>query len=84
VRFVIEKCPECGENPSGIVQVIPCMASITRQGDGSFDFAGESDVWWDDQRTDIYEEMGQAEGEGTVSLGCKNSHRWDSKYTDLD
>ena len=40
--------------------------------DGSFDYAGETKIWWDEQRT-------IRDKKGRVLLICEDAHEWYSK-----
>ncbi len=65
-------CPECGEGPVGTIEVLYGVASFEPQNeDGSFDYFGETDIWWDSQKT--------LQVEGRDVLTCNNHHEWESK-----
>jgi hypothetical protein len=55
MKYAIPNCPECGELLRGESDLTPGCALVTRFEDGSFDYAGETDVFWDGQinRRDI-------------------------------
>ncbi len=65
-------CPECGETPVGTIEVLYGVASFNAQNeDGSFDYYGETDIWWDNQKT--------LQVEGLDVLTCNNHHEWHTK-----
>jgi len=64
-------CPECGEPPAGTVEEILGLALVEPDGKGSYQYAGSTEVWWDDQRTQRFE--------GKDRLYCENGHDWYSK-----
>ena len=69
-RFEISACPRCGGEPTDIEESVLANAHITKQGDGSFDYAGESEICWDSQKAD-------KDGEGRISVICGNCrHTW--------
>jgi len=72
MRFDPDKCPECGKDPRGTIDEIPGCALIDRQEDGSFEWAGETDVWWDGQMT-------VRDDEQRVTLTCHWGHEWQAK-----
>ena len=74
MRFEIPCCPECGKPACKVTETIVAVASLTREDDGSFAYAGGSDVCWDTQETYLDEN-------DEATLGCENGHEWQSELT---
>ena len=71
MKFSVPKCPTCGEVAEGTVDIIPGVAYLEFNEDGTAEHTGETDVWWDDQYT-------ERDDAGDVDLYCENAHRWTS------
>jgi hypothetical protein len=75
-------CPECGDLALGSTDLVPGAAYIDFQPDGSFDWAGETEVFWDGQynaRPD-----GSPVPMGTIRLQCPTwVHEWETELMDL-
>ena len=72
MKFKISNCPECGEPPKGIVEELQGLAFLLEQDDGSFEYAGQTDMWWDSQES--------LEFDGKCELMCCNRHLWFSPW----
>jgi hypothetical protein len=72
VKLKTLQCPECGEKAQGTVEVITgCALFGPINQDGSLDYACDTEIWWDDQRTVT------DKGEGSrVLLICPGAHQW--------
>lgn len=46
-----QRCPECGKEPEGTVDVVHGLALIAPDGEGGYQYAGETKIDWDTQRT---------------------------------
>ncbi len=76
MKFSKPNCPTCGELVRGIVEVIHGCAELSLQEDGeTFEYAGSTDVWWDEQRP-------ERDKRGRVRLICHDAHEWFSKVID--
>jgi hypothetical protein len=75
MKFSIPKCPTCGELTCGTLEMIPGIALLDINDDGTAEYAGETEPWWDDQET-------WKDSEGRVQLRCDNGHSWQSKKED--
>jgi hypothetical protein len=51
VRIAIDKCPACGEQVEGTVEVVSGVATIFQNEDGSYTYSGSSDMDWDTSTT---------------------------------
>ena len=72
MRFLTPRCPECGEIAEGTVEHVGVRANITFTDEtGAAEYAGESEVWWDEQRPDEDEQ-------GRYTLICYGGHEWQS------
>lgn len=70
MRFDKPTCPECGEEAEAILDMVPGLARIGAHDDGTFEYSGETDIWWDDQVP--WQHMGT----GEVQLRCQADHSW--------
>lgn len=73
-KFEIKKCPQCGHAPVSILESVLCDAFINEDYEGGFDYAGESEIAWDTQETQIDSEL-------RCYLMCPQKHTW---YTDYE
>lgn len=64
------KCPTCGHVAKGILESLYCLAGIACAEDGTAEYAGESEVFWDSQTP--------VDDPGGITLECVNDHRWTS------
>ncbi len=69
MRFAPLPCPECGAMARGTLETIPGLAEFAPAADGSIEYTGYTNVWWDEQRTVVDEG-------GYVRLACPNGHDW--------
>ena len=74
MRFDPLKCPECGENATGILEEIPnCVANLAAPDEkGEVAYDGNTDVNWDGQAP-------MRDLNGQVQLQCDNDHEWWAK-----
>lgn len=73
MTFDKPRCPKCGKPPEGTVDTLHGLARLTEPDeDGSFEYSGTTDVWWDEQRT-------IRDKKGRVLLMCEDTHEWFSK-----
>ncbi len=71
------QCPKCGEMAQGTVETLSgCALFGPINEDGSIDYAGETKICWDAQKTVVDE--GNA---NSVLLICPNAHQWFSDVT---
>ena len=54
MKLTHPKCPECGELAQGAVEVVAGLAQMIVNDDGTWDYEGYTDVWWDEQKG-VYE-----------------------------
>jgi hypothetical protein len=71
MKFETMNCPECGERADGLLEVLHCRATITEQEDGTIEYAGESEMFWEEQRP-------VQDGE-LFTLLCHNGHEWKTR-----
>ncbi len=62
-------CPQCGELAKGTVEQMKGCANLLRHHDGSFEYSGSTEIWWDEQRT-------VTDKKDRVLLICDNGHDW--------
>lgn len=63
------KCPECGGDIRGTVDQVPGIALLTDLGGGDFEYAGETEVFWDGQTP-------ETDADGRQLVQCENSHEF--------
>ncbi len=66
------KCPDCGEPPKGTVETLNGCAVLSPGENGTFEYSGFTEIWWDEQRTE-YDEQER------VHLICEKGHEWYSR-----
>ena len=44
-------CPECGKEPEGAIEVVHGLAALQPDGDGGYQYAGETKMFWGEQQT---------------------------------
>lgn len=69
MRFRPRKCPLCGQEAKGVLETIPGVALLAFADDGDAQYAGETDVCWDDQTT-------VRDCQGRPTLVCSDGHQW--------
>jgi len=69
MRFDPWKCPECGDAAKGTLETVPGLALLIIDPDGAADYAGETEMDWDGQRTIL-------DNEGRATLQCPSGHQW--------
>ncbi len=77
------KCPECGQWARHSVEWCPGAAILTIQPDGEWDYAGETDFFYDGQMNEVdlhvtFSKRPAADLEKYILLGCGN-HEWESE-----
>ena len=73
MTFDKPKCPKCGKPPEGTIdRLMGCAVLDEPNEDGSFDYSGTTEVWWDEQKT-------VRDKRGRVLLICPDAHEWYSK-----
>lgn len=77
MKLEIPKCPECGELAHGVLESLAGMAMLNVSENGDAEYDGETDVWWDEQRT-VYD------ADGRATLWCRNRHEWQSRIMETD
>lgn len=62
------RCPECGELARGTIETVNGVAEFVIEEDGTVDYSGRTDIWWDEQMTVMFE--------GRCMLICRSGHEW--------
>ncbi|MDP2950075.1 MAG: hypothetical protein Q8P22_11110 [Chloroflexota bacterium] len=70
MRWVHDKCPECGEPPKGTLEVVQGLALLQPAEGGGFEYKGETEMLWASQKT--------VTCRGRDVLLCENGHEWQS------
>jgi hypothetical protein len=84
VRYQTPKCPECGEILQGECDMTPGCAEVEELPDGTFDYTGNTEMFWDGQVNEHDLEvttLAFAKGETPVldklvRVQCHNAHMW--------
>ena len=73
MRFDPITCPEhaCGETARGTLERLSGVALLDVHQDGTADYAGDTEIFWDEQRS-VRDEQGK------VTLICPNGHDWNA------
>jgi hypothetical protein len=75
MRFDPSNCPSCGEQATGLLETIPGIAFLLFDENGDAQYAGETDVCWDNQTT-VRDRLGH------VMLVCPDEHQWPASLPD--
>jgi len=67
-RLTTPLCPECKGVAVEVEESTPAQASIVVEADGTWTYAGDSRMIWDEQ-------LPVLDG-GRLALWCANGHRW--------
>ncbi len=70
-------CPECGELAIGTLERLAGRAEFTPVADdGTTEYSGWTEVWWDEQRT-VHQKEVSPEGPDNLPLVCcPQGHTW--------
>src|SRR5579884_1133486 len=69
MKFDPLQCPDCGESARGTIDVIHGCALFTEPDEKEqVDYAGETDIWWDEQKTIAIDNR--------LRLICSHGHEW--------
>jgi hypothetical protein len=72
MKFNPCRCPECGQDPMGLVESLEGIALFQELFEGdepNCEYSGETEVDWDSQRS-------VRDGAGMVRLVCHLRHEW--------
>lgn len=61
-------CPICGEPIRGTLEIVQGTALLLKNPDGSYNYAGETDIHWDTQEAASFDECFHGV--------CPNGHDW--------
>lgn len=67
--FETPKCPYCGELAKGTIETLKGVARLSQQMDASFEYSGDTDIWWDEQKT-------VTDKKGRYLMICDFGHDW--------
>lgn len=76
MNIAIPKCPTCDQLAEGTIETVTGCARLDINPDGSAEYGGYTDVYWDSQKTVL-------DNDGKATLVCCNGHEWQSKIEDL-
>lgn len=94
MKYGTPKCPECGQTLAGECDLIPGRAEVFEREDGTFEYTGNTEVFWDGQANETNEEahvltkykidardaMGPVHD--LVRVECSKAHQWDTTRED--
>lgn len=63
------RCPHCNEVARGTVEILTGCAEMTFDDDGTGEYDGDTDIWWEEQETVTAKS-------GRVKMVCRNGHDW--------
>jgi hypothetical protein len=72
MRFDPLFCPERGEMARGTLETITGVAEFEANDDGTVEYSGDTDIWWNAQET-VTDEG------GNVRLVCPTGHEWSAR-----
>jgi hypothetical protein len=75
MRLTPWKCPECGQPAKGTVETVPGLALLTFDDDGNAEYAGETEIDWNNQAT-------RHDDAGNDLLECPAGHQWTAERKD--
>jgi len=73
MRIEKSTCPECGEQLRGTIEIVHGVALIGINADGTAEYEGDTDMWWDEQIPVA------GEATNTFRVICHNSHEWETR-----
>ena len=77
MKFTIPNCPHCGALAKGTLEIVNGLALLNPpDAEGNFEYAGETQIDWDSQRS--------CGGDHDYILECPNGHNWPSPSEDED
>lgn len=53
LQYAIPRCPICGADIAGEVDLVPGRSEVERNADGTYQYTGETDMFWDGQENEI-------------------------------
>jgi hypothetical protein len=62
-------CPTCGKPAHATADLVPGNALLDDNGDGTFEYSGETKMCWDGQYTDT-------DKDGLALVLCEEGHEW--------
>jgi len=74
MRFDPNVCPTCGGRARGTMETLPGLAEFDVNDDGSYEYGGYTEVFWDGQVTDKDDE-----GRVTLICGTDDAHEWQAE-----
>jgi hypothetical protein len=77
MKITPSKCPECGEPVRGTIERLMGCAQVFEKEDGTFEYDGWTDIWWDEQKT-VHAK------DGRTRVTCANGHDWLAAVEDED
>jgi hypothetical protein len=76
LKIEIPYCPDCNSSARGTVETVPACAEFELGSDGTADYSGNTEAFWEEQETN-------RDRDGRVELVCENGHHWFSKMDEL-
>jgi len=78
MRFDVPRCPTCGGRTRALSERVSVNATLTYDRETrAYDYAGDSDVFWDTQET-------EHDPDGRVELWCSRGHSWKARISGED
>jgi hypothetical protein len=76
MTFDVPRCPTCGGRARALSERVSVNAALTYDRERhAYDYAGESEVFWDTQET-------EHDPDGRVELWCSRGHAWKARISD--
>ncbi len=70
-------CPVCGELAIGTIERLSGRAEFASvAADGTAEYSGQTQVWWEEQKTALQNDSAPESGENLPLVICPNAHEW--------
>lgn len=80
MKIHLPHCPECGDLAIGTVERLSGRAEVIPLGDdGTTEYSGWTEVWWDEQRTAHQNEDSPESPDNLPLVCCEHGHEWPTR-----
>lgn len=82
MKFDKPNCPECGEIAIGTVDMVPARSRIFQTADGSFEYEGDTELFWETQYSVGQDGFLPSKDGEPLMLECEEGHEWPALMLD--